>query len=204
MSLITDEIKNHLSKDAQLKTLIDTIPTPRFMMSRAILSHSLIESITYQQLSIKAAAVIFDRLLSKFENRQIDLAKLARMRTTTLRGVGLSFQKADYVRNIANFFLAKENQVVDWHSLPEDELIKRLTVIKGVGVWTVQMIMISPMAKLDVFPHQDLGIQQGMINLYGIKKSGKELITKMNKLSEPWKPYRTVACLYLWRWKDGK
>ncbi|MBP9746967.1 MAG: DNA-3-methyladenine glycosylase 2 family protein, partial [Saprospiraceae bacterium] len=158
--------------------------------------------IVYQQLSIKAAAVIHKRLLSLFEEEKLDLKKLTRMKTETLRGLGLSYSKADYVRNIARFFLEKENQDIDWHGLHEDDLVKKLTVIKGVGTWTVQMTMISPMGKLDVFPALDLGVQQGIVRLYNLEETGKPLVQKMHAIAEQWRPYRTIACMYLWRWKD--
>jgi DNA-3-methyladenine glycosylase II len=202
MAVSKHKIINYLSKDPVLLPVIHSIPFPMLRVTATPISDALIESIVYQQLSIKAAATIYQRLLSKFHDARLDLLKLSRMKTETLRAVGLSYQKADYVRNIARFFLEKQNQEVEWHALPEDELLKRLTVIKGVGIWTVQMIMISPMGKLDVFPAQDLGVQQGIIKLYNLKQTGKPLIHQMHAIAETWKPYRTIACMYLWRWKD--
>ncbi|MEP7320947.1 MAG: DNA-3-methyladenine glycosylase 2 family protein [Saprospiraceae bacterium] len=196
------KITRHLNKDAIMIPVIEKIPFPKLATTLVPLSEALVESIVYQQLSIKAAATIYKRLLAKFPDEKLDLLKLSRMKTETLRSVGLSYQKADYMRNIANFFLSAENQGIDWHSMPEDELLKRLTVIKGVGIWTVQMIMISPMGKLDVFPAQDLGVQQGIVRLYNLTETGKPLIKKMHEIAESWRPYRTIACMYLWRWKD--
>jgi DNA-3-methyladenine glycosylase II len=204
MKISKTKIIRHLSQDPILKPLVDTIPFPILQVKETPLSDALIESIVYQQLSIKAAAVIYKRLVSKFEGEILDLKKLTRMKTETLRGVGLSYSKSDYVRNIARFFLENENMDLDWHAMPEDELTHRLTTIKGVGKWTVQMIMISHMARLDVFPVLDLGVQQGIKNLYGIKEEGKSLIEKMQLIGAAWKPYRTIGCLYLWRWKDSK
>ena len=196
------KITKHLSKDSILIPVIEKIPFPKLEISPTPLHEALIESIVYQQLSIKAAATIYKRLLAKFEDEKLDLLKLSRMKTETLRSVGLSYQKADYIRNIAQYFLTKENQGIDWHSIPDDELLKKLTVIKGVGIWTVQMTMISPMGKLDIFPAQDLGVQQGIVRLYNLSETGKPLIAKMHEIAEAWRPYRTIACMYLWRWKD--
>ena len=204
MTISKIKIKRHLSKDQSFLPLIDKIPFPKLNDTPTPLSHALIESIVYQQLSIKAAATIYKRVLAKFKNDELDLLKLSKMKTETLRSAGLSYQKAEYMKNIAKFFLQKENHEIDWMAISEDELIKRLTVIKGVGVWTVQMIMISPMGKLDVFPVQDLGVQQGIINLYNLTETGKQLINKMHEIAESWRPYRTIACLYLWRWKDQR
>lgn len=196
------KIINHLSKDPVLLPVVETIPFPKLQPSSVPLSEALIESIVYQQLSIKAAATIYQRLLDRFDDKKLDLKKLTRMKTESLRSVGLSYQKADYVRNIAAFFLQNENQGVDWQALPDEELLKRLVSIKGVGQWTVQMIMISPLGKLDVFPAQDLGVQQGIVRLYDLKETGKTLISRMHEIAEPWRPYRSIACMYLWRWKD--
>lgn len=197
-----NKIISHLSRDPILQPILETIPFQKLQPSSVPLSEALIESIVYQQLSIKAAATIYQRLLDRFDDKKLELKKLTRMKTESLRSVGLSYQKADYVRNIAAFFLQKENQELDWHALPEEELLKRLVTIKGVGQWTVQMIMINPLGKLDVFPALDLGVQQGIVRLYDLKENGKSLISRMHEIAEPWRPYRSIACMYLWRWKD--
>jgi DNA-3-methyladenine glycosylase II len=197
-----NKIISHLSRDPILQPILETIPFQKLQPSSVPLSEALIESIVYQQLSIKAAATIYQRLLERFDDKKLELKKLTRMKTESLRSAGLSYQKADYVRNIATFFLQKENQEVDWHALPEEELLKRLVTIKGVGQWTVQMIMINPLGKLDVFPALDLGVQQGIVTLYDVKETGKNLISRMHEIAEPWRPYRSIACMYLWRWKD--
>lgn len=204
MSISKSKITKHLSQDPILKSLVETIPFPKLEVQSTPVSEALIESIVYQQLSIKAAAVIYKRLLSRFDDEKLDLKKLSRMKTETLRNVGLSYSKSDYVRNIARFFLENENKQVDWHALPEDQLLNRLTTIKGVGKWTVQMMMIGNMARLDVFPVLDLGVQQGIKKLYGLKEEGKLLIEKMHQIGAVWQPYRTIACMYMWRWKDSK
>lgn len=204
MSISKSKITKHLSQDPILKSLVETIPFPKLEVQSTPVSEALIESIVYQQLSIKAAAVIYKRLLSRFDDEKLDLKKLSRMKTETLRNVGLSYSKSDYVRNIARFFLENENKQVDWHALPEDQLLNRLTTIKDVGKWTVQMMMIGNMARLDVFPVLDLGVQQGIKKLYGLKEEGKLLIEKMHQIGAVWQPYRTIACMYMWRWKDSK
>lgn len=204
MPIPKSKITRHLSQDPILKPLVETIPFPKLEVQSTPVSEALIESIVYQQLSIKAAAVIYKRLLSRFDDEKLDLKKLSRMKTETLRNVGLSYSKSDYVRNIARFFLENENKQVDWHAMPEDQLLNRLTTIKGVGKWTVQMIMIGNMARLDVFPVLDLGVQQGIKKLYGLNEEGKLLIDKMQQIGAAWQPYRTLACIYMWRWKDSK
>ena len=90
------------------------------------------------------------------------------------------------------------------HACADEEIIACLTEIKGIGRWTVEMLLMFAMGREDVFPVDDLGIQQAMIKLYSIEvESKKDLKLKMNEIALKWRPYRTYACLHLWRWKDG-
>jgi DNA-3-methyladenine glycosylase II len=85
-----------------------------------------------------------------------------------------------------------------------DEVIELLTQIKGVGKWTVEMILMFTLAREDVFAFDDLGLKQGLIRLYNLKETDKKLLQKkMEKITIKWSPYRTYACRYLWNWKDG-
>jgi DNA-3-methyladenine glycosylase II len=89
--------------------------------------------------------------------------------------------------------------------MPPEEVIELLTQIKGVGKWTVEMLLMFSLGHEDVFAVDDLGIQQAMIKLYKIQyETKKELHTKMLKIAENWTPYKTYACLHLWKWKDTK
>jgi DNA-3-methyladenine glycosylase II len=120
-----------------------------------------------------------------------------------LRGIGLSNAKVNYVQNVAQFCI--EHNITDTLllSMSNDDIIQLLTQIKGVGRWTVEMLLMFTLGREDVFAVDDLGIQQGMVKVYKLDTSDKkQLREKMLKLSEKWKPYRTYACLHLWRWKD--
>jgi DNA-3-methyladenine glycosylase II len=119
-----------------------------------------------------------------------------------LRAVGLSKQKAGYMHNIASFALQNDLEKIDWSTYSDDEIITFLTQIKGVGAWTVQMILMFTLQRPDVLPTADLGIQQAIQQLYEVEETGKALITKMKEIAATWSPYQTTACLYLWRWKD--
>jgi len=167
----------HLSKDKKFKPYIDKIQLPPRNPASDVYS-GLISSIIGQQLSVKAAATIHARFLNLFESSYPDSEILLSLNDQTLRSVGLSGQKSKYVRNVATFF--------------------------NVGKWTVQMILMFVLKRQDVFPVLDLGIQHGMIEIYKLKEVKKELHKRMEKLSIKWKPYRTVACLYLWAIKDVK
>lgn len=193
----------HLSKDPKLKKIIETAEAPEASGIPDVYN-SLLRSISAQQLSVKAAATIFGRFLDLFENRNPVPHALASKTVEDLRSVGLSNQKANYMLNIAKFALDNNFDEVDWNSLSDEQIIEFLSQIKGVGVWTVQMILMFTLNRHDVFPHADLGIQQAMQKLYGLEQTGKALVVEMNAIADNWKPYRTVACRYLWRWKDGK
>ena len=122
-----------------------------------------------------------------------------------LKGIGLSNAKVNYVQNVAQFF--KDNRITDaqLYKMPPEEVTELLTQIKGVGRWTVEMLLMFSLGHEDVFAVDDLGIQQAMIRLYNIKyETKKELREKMLKKSQSWSPYKTYACLHLWKWKDTK
>jgi DNA-3-methyladenine glycosylase II len=101
--------------------------------------------------------------------------------------------------------LAQRDQLDFQHisSLDEEGLTRHLTSIRGVGRWTAQMIQMFALDQPDVFPEGDLGIQNAMRRLYGLEETGKALLTRMTQLAEPWRPYRTLACKYLWRSLDN-
>jgi DNA-3-methyladenine glycosylase II len=122
----------------------------------------------------------------------------------TLRSIGLSYAKANYIQNVCRFFIDEKITDAKLNKLSNEELIKYLSQIKGVGQWTVEMILMFTLGREDVFALDDLGIQQAIQKLYqldGLDK--KALKEKMLQVSEKWKPYRTYACRYLWGWKDN-
>lgn len=191
----------HLSKDPLLKDVITTVVLPETQKSEEVYN-SLLRSIVSQQLSVKAAATIYQRFLNSFIDQNPSPKILLTKSLEELRAVGLSKQKAGYMQNIAHFAQQNNFDKIDWKTYSDDEIIQLLTQIKGVGTWTVQMMLMFTLKRTDVFPSADLGIQQAMQKLYGIEGKGKTLINKMNELAKPWQPYRTIACQYLWKWKD--
>lgn len=195
--------QKHLSQDPRLKPLIEKIEAPQFTPGRDVY-FDLLESIVSQQLSVKVADVIFGRFVNLFSDKKPLPELVVACPFEQLRSVGLSNQKASYIQNTAQFFIEKDLKNTDWSSQTETEILQTLTQIKGVGKWTVEMIMMFSLGKPDVFPIDDLGIQQAMIKLYQIEETGKSLRTKMLEIAEPWRPYRTTASRYLWRWKDLK
>jgi len=197
-----EQIKNYLlSRDKRLTPVIASCRYPRSRKNTDI-HQALLSSIVSQQLSIKAADTIFNRFLDLFENRYPDPKKITRLNVLTLRKAGLSQQKAGYIKNVAAFALQDDGlNYSHLKKMTDEELITYLTHIKGVGRWTVEMLLMFSFDRKDIFACDDLGIQQAMRKLYGIEHNGKVLKNHMMAIAEHWRPYRTIACKYLWRWK---
>ncbi|MCU0348027.1 MAG: DNA-3-methyladenine glycosylase 2 family protein [Saprospiraceae bacterium] len=197
------KITQHLSKDPILKPLVDVIPFRELASNSQGVYLDLLGSIISQQLSVKVAAVIERRFLALFPDEMPHPHLLIKMDIPTLRSAGLSQQKAAYLQNVATFFQKENLLEKDWVGVDNDEIIRYLTQIKGVGKWTVEMILMFSLSRPDVLPLDDLGIRQGIANLYGVTETGKPMLQRMADIAAAWQPYRSYACLYLWRHKDG-
>ncbi|MCB0521602.1 MAG: DNA-3-methyladenine glycosylase 2 family protein [Lewinellaceae bacterium] len=197
-------IIQHLSADPILKNVIVKSPFRWLSVNSKGVYQDLLGSIISQQLSTKVAAVIENRFLSLFEDNIPHPEKLLSCDIDTLRGVGLSRQKAAYLQNVAAFFKAENLENQDWNSMDDKAILNYLTQIKGVGQWTVEMILMFSLERPDVLPLDDFGISSAMVELYGLKETGKTLRQTMQALAEPWRPYRSYACWYLWRFKEMK
>ena len=198
-----EHIIRHLSNDEKLRPLLTLTELPA-SASTGDIYYDLIRAITYQQLSGKAAATIHRRFLELFPAGYPEAEHLLRLELAALRAAGLSRQKATYIQNVAAFFVAEQLLAADWSVHEDETIIRRLTSIKGVGRWTVEMILMFSLRRPDVLPLDDLGIQQAMVQLYGLTGKGRQLREQMLATAEPWRPYRTYACRLLWMWKDGE
>ena len=191
----------HLRQDQTLASLISTVslsPLPVDTDTYLALNRAIIS----QQLSTKAANTIYHRFLFLFENEPTP-QQVLNTDTDTLRQVGLSQQKTQYLQHIAQFAISKGMSFDLLNTMTDQQIIDYLTTIKGVGKWTVEMLLIFCLGREDVFPADDLGIQQAMIHLYQLDKTDKkQLLKTMNQIAAPWQPYRSIACRYLWRWKN--
>lgn len=192
---------SHLQKDPVFSRIIETTPLPDLLPSGNVY-FDLLNSIVSQQLSGKVATVIFNRFCALFPDQYPHTNLLISIEHEQLRGVGLSNQKANYLRNVAAYAYEKNLEKIDWSKYSDKEIITELSSIKGVGQWTVEMILIFTLGRPDVFPIDDLGIQQAMIRLFSMQETGNSLKKRMIELSEPWRPFRSLATRYLWRWKD--
>ena len=162
----------------------------------------LIDSVISQQLSTKVADVIYKRFLTLFPEGYPLPDLLAEMPVEYLRQVGLSSAKANYVKNIAHFHREHSLYFEHLHTLPDEDILALLTQIKGVGPWTVQMVLMFPLNRPDVFPIDDLVIRQQIVKWYNLTESGKVLRQQMMAIAENWRPHRTLACKYLWKAKN--
>ena len=195
------EYQLHLKKDKKFAPLL--AEANHTIKKRKNTSVRLMASIISQQLSTKVAAIIFSRFLALFDGKEPSCEQVLECTNDQLRSIGLSQSKVNYIQNVAQFFL--EHQITDkqLYKMEPDAIIDLLTQIKGVGKWTVQMLMLFSLGQEDVFAVDDLGIQQAMTRLYQIKyETKKELHLKMVTISNKWTPYRSYACLHLWQWKD--
>lgn len=198
MSYIT-----HLKKDKRLAKVIgEQVHELTFHKNIPL---RLMASIMSQQLSTKVAAVIFRRFLELYNGKEPKPQQVLDTPHETLRGIGLSNAKVTYVHNVARFCM--EHKVTDKKllAMSNEDIITFLVQIKGVGQWTVEMLLMFTLGREDVFPIDDLGIQQAIVGLYNLEGLDKKALKeKMVQIAAKWQPYRTYACLHLWRWKDGE
>lgn len=197
------EYIQHLQKDKRLATIIHE-PLHERIQPHKNIPVQLIGSIMSQQLNTKVADIIYNRFLALYNNKLPKPKQILETPNATLRSTGLSNAKVSYVKNVARF--CAEHNITDkkLHAMSNEEVIELLTQIKGVGKWTVEMLLMFALGREDVFSIDDYGIRSAMIKLYKLQKlEKKQLRERLVKISNKWSPYRTYACLYFWHWKDN-
>ena len=193
----------HLNKDKKLKAIISTQETIVLKKEKNIYLW-ICFSIISQQLSTKVAKVIQQRFLDLYDSKKPSLEEIIATPFDTLKGIGLSESKTNYLLNVCHFFLEHKLTDSKLNKMDDETLIDLLIQIKGVGRWTVEMILMFALGREDVFAVDDLGIQQKMCALFDIDKTDKKHMKLiMQEISSPWSPYRTYACRYLWGWKSA-
>ena len=164
---------------------------------------ALLRAIVSQQISTKAAAAIWKRFQALFPPEGYpEPREVLAMSEDELRAAGLSRQKAGYLKAIAEY---NERGLLDYEhltSLSEEAFTQHLTAIRGVGRWTAQMLQMFALDQPDVFSEGDLGVQNAMRRLYALEETGRALQKRMLLIAENWRPYRTLACKYLWQSLD--
>lgn len=195
-----------LSKDKVLKKIISHVESQLDFQvvspKNPDIYFDLIQSIVSQQLSLKAASTIFQRFLTLFNNQYPEQEKMLQLSIEQLKTVGLSFQKASYIQSVAKYSLENEISYRVLNKMSDEEIIQYLTPIKGVGKWTVEMVLMFEMNRLNVFPYDDLIIRSRIIEWYKIEGTSKEIKNKCHEIAARWEPYRSIACRYIWKWND--
>lgn len=163
---------------------------------------SLVRAIAGQQLSVKAARTIYDRLCDLYGGRTPTPAELIATDPDELRAVGLSRAKAAYLRDLAEHVEDGELDLELLPELPDEEVAAQLIQVKGLGQWTIDMFLMFHLGRPDVLPVGDLGIRKAAQLAYGLRKLPDP--AKLTRIAKPWQPYRTLACLYLWASLDNE
>ena len=162
---------------------------------------ALLRAIVGQQLSTKAARTIYERLIALFGQRAPAPEDLLAAEQDELRSVGLSRAKASYLRSLAQHVVDGELELDRLRDLEDEQVTAQLTAVKGLGRWTADMFLIFHLGRPDVLPVGDLGVRRGAQLAYGLDELPDA--AQLTALAEPWRPYRSLAALYLWRSLDN-
>jgi DNA-3-methyladenine glycosylase II len=169
--------------------------------SRSDPYEALARAIVGQQLSTKAAASIWAKLLDQFGGETPTPRQILRKRRTTLRKAGLSNAKVEFLRDLASHVEDGRLDLKSLAKLPDEDIVAELVAVKGIGLWTAEMFLIFHLGRPDVVSAGDLGIRRAIQIAYGMEDlPGPD---EMERISDQWRPHRTLACLYLWRSLDN-
>jgi DNA-3-methyladenine glycosylase II len=158
---------------------------------------ALVSAITSQQLSTKAAATIFQRVSSLCPGGELTVEAIVVLEDSALRGAGLSGQKVGYLRDLSARLLDGRLDLDGLDRCEDEEVVTQLTTVRGFGRWTAEMFLMFRLHRPDVLPVGDLGIVKAVQRLYRLRK--RPDVKRLQKIGEPWRPYRSVACWYLWQ-----
>ena len=186
-----------ISKDKKLGKIITNYPKD-FLFSKSDPFYTLARSIVGQQISVKAAQAVWDKIENKAKS--IEPNHISKMHFMSLKSCGLSRQKINYLKSLSSAFIQNRISPEKWKEYSDEDIINELVLIKGIGRWTAEMYLIFNLCRPDVFPVDDIGLLRGICKCYNLKYPIKK--EAAIKLSENWKPYRSVATWYFWRSLD--
>ena len=186
-----------ISKDKKLGKIISNYPND-FLFSKSDPFYTLARSIVGQQISVKAAQAVWNKLENKAKT--IEPNYISKMHFMSLRSCGLSRQKIKYLKSLSSAFLQNTINPEKWKKYSDEDIINELVLIKGIGRWTAEMYLIFNLCRPDVFPIDDIGLLKGICKCYNLNYPIKK--EAAIKMSENWKPYRSVATWYFWRSLD--
>ena len=162
--------------------------------------HSLARAVFFQQLAGAAARAIMNRTLEACgtdERRFFTPKEFLAASEERLRAAGLSHQKVTYLRDLSDKFTSHRLSEGEFASLDDEEVIRRVTIVKGIGRWTAEMLLIFSLGRPDVLPIGDRGVRRGFQQTYGL--TDLPIAKEMERIAEPWRPYRSVGTWYMWR-----
>jgi DNA-3-methyladenine glycosylase II len=162
---------------------------------------ALLRSIVGQQLSTKAARTIYGRMLELFDGHAPTPKQLLAANPDAIRAAGLSRPKIAYLRDLAQHVEDGELELERLHDLPDEDVIEQLTAVKGIGDWSAHMFLMFHLGRPDILPVGDLGIRNAVKTQYRLRKLPDP--KRLERIARPWRPYRTLACLYLWSSLDN-
>lgn len=187
----------HLKEyDPVMREVIEQVGPCRLRSTGAGLE-MLVRSILSQQLSTKVAATLRERLEVRLGRSGYSPKRIAKLSVAELREIGLSQRKAEYVIGAAEAAICGEVCFEDFANATDEDVIETLTSLRGVGVWTAKMHLIFALGRLDVLPHEDLGVRMAIRNLYGLDDLPDQ--AECERIAEPWRPYASLASWYCWR-----
>ena len=190
----------HLSSDPVMEKLISRFGPLEFRSHQQDLFAEIVDSIISQQLSGKVAKVIYSRFEALFPGKKVDPKIILTIDDSKFRAIGTSWAKVKYIKDLASKTLDGTLQLHLLNNMNNEEVVEHLVQVKGIGVWTAEMILMFSLGRPDVLPLNDLGIQKAFEKLYTVKRDNQK---KMLKIAQAWKPYRTIACRYLWKSLDN-
>lgn len=187
----------HLKKsDPILAAIIEKVGTCRIDYREAGFS-TMARAIVFQQLNGKAATAIYERTVAALGNGGMSPRAVLRARTARLRAAGLSLQKIEYLRDLAGHTTRRTLRFDRLPDLPDGEVIETLTRVKGIGVWSAHMFLLFALRRPDILATGDYGVRAAIQRAYGLKELPRP--AEVERIAEPWRPYRSFACWYLWR-----
>ncbi len=191
---------SHLKKDKKLLKVIEQFGELDLLTQKQDLFVDILESIVSQQLSVKASNTIWKRFELLFEKKSIEPQDLLKIEDEKIREAGISYSKIKYMKGLSQMIVNKSLDLESLKILSDEDVLKELTKVKGIGPWTAEMILMFSLGREDVFSMGDIGLRNAISKIYNVDRDDLETV---EKISKKWKPYRTYAARYLWKSLDN-
>jgi DNA-3-methyladenine glycosylase II len=191
-------LKGIFTEDENLLEIIEKVSIPLIVSSKNVF-HDLVSCIIEQQIHYRSTKNIFKNLLKKADIEELTLENFSVFDEKALQFIKISSNKAETISRVCDFF---EQNTVDWENLSDVEVREKLSSIKGVGSWTIDMILLYTLGRENVFPVEDFHLKQIMVQVYNLNENSK-LKSQMISISEKWKDKKSIATLCLLAYKKG-